>query len=110
MLLLVFTIDEQRYALHLDAVERAVSAVEVTPLPKAPPAVLGVVNVQGRILPVLDIRKLFHLPEREIYLSDQLIIVHDSGLNVALRADSVIGVIECREENVVMPERIFPGI
>ena len=43
--LVVFTLDEQRYALHLDAVERVVRAVEVTPLPKAPEIVLEVISV-----------------------------------------------------------------
>ncbi|MBF8302857.1 MAG: cheW40H-4 [Candidatus Dadabacteria bacterium] len=57
--LVVLTLDEQRYALHLSAVERIVRVVEVTPLPKAPEIVLGVVNVQGQIIPVINIRKRF---------------------------------------------------
>lgn len=76
--LVVFTLDEQRYALHLAAVERIVRVVEVTPLPKSPEIVLGVVNVQGRIIPVVNIRKRFRLPEREIALSNQLIIASRS--------------------------------
>jgi purine-binding chemotaxis protein CheW len=40
-------------------VERIVRVVEVTPLPKAPEIVLGVVNVQGQIIPVINIRKRF---------------------------------------------------
>lgn len=57
--LVVFAFDEQRYALHLSAVERIVRMVEITPLPKAPEIVLGVVNVQGRIVPIVNIRKRF---------------------------------------------------
>jgi purine-binding chemotaxis protein CheW len=57
--LVVLTLDEQRYALHLSAVERIVRMVEITPLPKAPQIVLGVVNVQGRIVPIVNIRKRF---------------------------------------------------
>lgn len=45
--LVVFTLDEQRYALHLAAVERIVRVVEVTPLPKSPEIVLGVVNAMN---------------------------------------------------------------
>jgi chemotaxis signal transduction protein len=60
--LVVFTLDEQRYALHLDAVKRIVRAVEVTPLPKAPQIVLGVVNVQGKVIPVMNLRSRFSLP------------------------------------------------
>jgi len=72
--LVVFTLDEQRYALRLSAVERIVRVVEVPPLPKAPEIVLGIVNVQGRVLPVVNIRRRFRLPEREAGLRDQLIL------------------------------------
>ena len=52
--LVVFRLDERRYALPLAVVERVVRAVDVTPLPKAPPMVLGVIDVHGRVLPVLN--------------------------------------------------------
>lgn len=102
--------DEQRYALHLSAVGRVVPAVEVTPLPKAPEIVRGVVNVQGQVLPVLDIRKQLRLPEQEINLSHHLIISHTSSLNVALLTDTVIGLVQCMEQDIIKPEKIFPGI
>ncbi len=108
--LVVFTLDEQRYALHLSAVERIVRMVEITPLPKAPEVVLGVVNVQGWIIPVVNIRKRFRLPEREISLSDQLIIASTSKRPVALVADTVSGLIECYEPQVITVEKILPHI
>jgi len=108
--LIVLTLDEQRYALHLSAVERIVRVVEVTPLPKAPEIVLGVVNVQGQITPVINIRKRFCLPEREMNLSDQLIIAHTSRRTVALVADAVSGVIERSEQEVIAAEKVLPGI
>ena len=46
--LVVFYLDDQQYALYLSVVERLVSAVEITHLPKAPDIVLGVINIQGR--------------------------------------------------------------
>ncbi len=103
--LVVLTLDEQRYALHLSAVERIVRVVEVTPLPKAPEIVLGVVNVQGQIIPVINIRKRFCLPEREMNLSDQLIIAHTSRRTVALAADAVSGVVERSEQEVIAFKR-----
>ena len=55
----VFTLDEQRYALRLSAVERIVRAVEVIPLPETPKIVIGMINVQGRVMPVVNIRSGF---------------------------------------------------
>lgn len=107
--LVVFLLDEQRYALHLSVVERVVRAVEVTPLPKAPAIVLGVMNVQGRIIPVVNLRRRFRLPERDIDLGDQLIIAHTAKRPVALTADAVTSV-EISEQEIVSRETILPGL
>ena len=106
--LLVFVLDEQRYALHLTAVERVVRIVEITSLPKSPEIVVGMLNVQGRIVPVLNMRKRFRLAEREVKLADHLIIAHTSNRVVALIADEVTGVIERSEQEVVLAQEILP--
>lgn len=108
--LIVLTLDSRRYALHLSAVERVVRMVEVTPLPRAPEIVSGVINVQGRIIPVVDIRRRFRLPGRETSLGDQLIVAHTSRRPVALVADAVTGVVECGEQDVIAAEAIVPGM
>jgi purine-binding chemotaxis protein CheW len=106
--LLVFLLDEQHYGLDLAAVERVVRTVEITPLPKAPEIVLGVVNFQGRVVPVLNMRKRFCLPEREVSLTDHLIIAHTSQRDVALAADAVSGVIERSEHEIIAARDIVP--
>jgi purine-binding chemotaxis protein CheW len=108
--LLVFSLDDQRYALDLSAVERVVRMVEITPLPKAPEIVLGVVNLQGEVIPVVNIRKRFGLPECEIKLSDALIFARTGRRRLAVVADSVSSVIQSGPEQIVRPERIGPGI
>ena len=104
----VFTLDEQRYALYLSAVTRVVRTVEITPLPKAPDIVQGVVNVQGQVVPVVDIRKRFRLPEREMELSDQLVIANAARRTVALILDAVDGVIELSNQKMIPSEEILP--
>lgn len=106
----VFILDEQRYALYLSVVERVVGVVEITPLPKAPDIVLGVVNVQGKIILVVDIRKRFHLPEREMNLSDHLIIAHTSRRAMALIADTVTGVLELSDDEIIGKDEILSDL
>jgi purine-binding chemotaxis protein CheW len=106
----VFTLDGQRYALPLATVERIVRAVEVNALPKAPPIVLGVINVEGRVLPVLNIRRRFRLPEPEISPADQLVIARTAGRTVALVVDQAQGVIECPHTEVIGSAQIVPGL
>lgn len=108
--LVVFTLDEHRYALHLGVVERVFPSVEITPLPKAPEIVLGVVNLRGRVIPVVNIRKRFRLPEREIELSDQIIIAHTSKRPVAILADSVTGILELPQRELIAGREILPKL
>lgn len=108
--LIVFTLDERSYALRISVVEKAVRMVEITPLPKAPDIVLGVIDFHGVITPVLDMRRRFRLPEREPRLDDQLIIARSAGRLVALVADRVSDVVDLPEEAMVAPESILPAL
>jgi purine-binding chemotaxis protein CheW len=109
-LLITFELDGQRYALHLPVVERVIRAVEITKLPKAPGIVLGVINVQGRIIPVVDVRKRFGLPLREMTVDDHIIVARTSTRSVAMVVDAVSGVAEYSETELVPKEKILPGI
>ena len=106
--LVVFTLDEQRYALPLSAVERVVRAVEITPLPKAPEVVLGVIDAQGQVIPVVDVRRRFRLPSRPVDEDDRFILARTSRRRVALVADSVAGVHEPADREVTSAEQELP--
>jgi purine-binding chemotaxis protein CheW len=108
--LVVWTLDDQRYALPLSAVKRIVRLVEISSLPKAPSIILGVINVQGQIIPVVNVRKRFRLPEREVRLSDQLIIAFTSKQTVGVIVDTVVGVVEQTAGRIFAAEQIFPGL
>ena len=107
--LVIFALDQGRYALPLERVERAVRMVEVTPLPKAPAIVRGVVNVQGRLVPVIDLRRRFALPERAAALGDQLLIARSATLSVAMIVDTVLDVAECDAQEVIASASVVPG-
>lgn len=98
--LVVFTLHEQRYALRLPAVTRIVRVAEITVLPGAPDIVLGVVNLQGQIIPVVDLRKRLGLAARDVQLTDHLIIARTSLRPMALLVASVIGVIDGPQSQV----------
>ncbi|MGH2949493.1 MAG: chemotaxis protein CheW [Solirubrobacteraceae bacterium] len=91
--LLAFLVEGRRLALELSAVDRAVRMVAVTPLPGAPDGVLGAVDVAGEIVPVLDVRRRFGLPEREYGPDDALVLARTSR-PVALPVDEVLGLHE----------------
>ncbi len=108
--LVMFALDNQKYALHLSAVETIIRAVEFTPLPKAPKIVNGIVNFHGKIIPVFNIRKRFNLPVKETNLNDRLIIAHTSKRMVVLIVDSVSNVISKSKEKIINANKILPEI
>jgi len=108
--LVVFRLDQHRYALPLAVVERVVRAAEVTPLPKAPEIVLGAIDVHGRVLPVLDVRRRFLLRSRHIRPADWFLLAHTTRRMVALLVDESEGVIERPHDGIVDATLIAPGL
>lgn len=85
-------LEDQRYGLALANVEQVLPMVWVAPLPEAPEIVIGVINVHGRIVPVLDIRKRFGLPPRAWGLTTKLVVVQLRHGSIAVAVDEVVGV------------------
>jgi purine-binding chemotaxis protein CheW len=110
LLHVAFTLDEGHYALDLSAVERIIQTVEITLLPEAPDIVLGVINIHGKIIPVVNIRRRFRLSEKDIEPTNRLIIAHTLKRTVALVVDVVLGVIETPEDKVIKADTVLPGM
>ena len=89
-----FRLGGQRYALPLEQVERALRMVAVTPVPEALPWVPGVINLHGRVMPVVDLRQRFGRPSREPHPDDRLLVVQGPRRTAALMVDSATEVLE----------------
>ena len=107
---LVFELEGRQFALHVGAVERVVYAVEITGLPHTPDIVMGVINVEGRVVSVFNVRRRFGLPERAVDPHDHFILARTSHREVAIPVDRAVGVIECPAEDVEVSKKILPGI
>jgi purine-binding chemotaxis protein CheW len=108
--LVTFSLDHRKFALYVSAVQKIIRVVEVTPLPEAPEIVVGIINMQGQVIPVFDIRMRFRLPARNVQLNDQMIIASATKRTVALLVDSVDDVIEIPEEKIIADEQILPEL
>lgn len=106
--IVVFTLDEMLYALPLSAVEKVIHVVEIRPLPQSPEFIAGIINLQGRVIPVADMRKRFGLPEHEIDLNDLLIVTDIAKMEVAILVDSVIGIRELSQGQSEKAAELLP--
>lgn len=108
--LVVFRVEDGRFAVRLEEVERVVAAVELAPLPDAPRLVLGVFNLQGRVIPALDLRRRLGRPEREPGVSDQFLVVRAAGRSLALVTDRVEGIVEFSAAELVPVGEFVPDL
>lgn len=110
MKILVFCLDDRLYGLAIDDVERVIRAVEPTPLPGAPPYVLGAINVHGLVLPVLSLRRRLTLPDREIHPGDQFLIALTPNRRLALVIDGSERVVDCDASVITGGSSINSGL
>lgn len=107
-MLVAFTLDDHAYALPLFQVRRIIRAAEWTPLPQAPAMVLGVINLSGEVIPVFSMRNRFGIQDREIRLSDQIIVAQTSTRAVALLVDHVDNLLEYESNQRVEVPEVVP--
>jgi purine-binding chemotaxis protein CheW len=107
--LVVWRLGAQRYALPLAVVERVLPAAEVTPLPGAPEVVTGILNFQGRIVPVVDLRRRLGQPQRELLLADQIVLARTARRVLAFAVDSVQDVVDHEAQAMVDTREIPHG-
>ena len=86
-----FSLAEERYAVESVYVREVHPLTELTPLPCAPAFVRGLVNVRGRILSVVDLKRFFGLPEKGLSDLNRIVILHGEGMEFGILADAVLG-------------------
>ena len=98
----MFQLDELRFALPIAAVERVVRAAEVSALPAAPDAILGVIDVHGRVLPVVNLRRKFRRRDRDLSPADCFVVARTHRQVLVLVVDAVEGVVHRSQADVAM--------
>lgn len=87
-----FNLARERYAVEQRWVREVHPLKDLTPLPCTPPFLSGIINLRGQILPVIDIKKFFDLPEAGITDIHMVIIVRVEDVELGILADTVAGV------------------
>ncbi len=108
--LLTFTVAGQQCGLPVTNIERIVDMVALTGLPGASEVIAGLVNVQGKVIPALDLRLRFGLPRQPYTLQTPMIIANTPypGGTLALIVDTVEEVVEVSPEQLTATDAIIP--
>ncbi|ARU32181.1 chemotaxis protein CheW [Sulfuriferula sp. AH1] len=87
-----FLLAHERYAIASECVREVYPLEELTPLPCTPAFVLGIINVRGEILSVIDIKKFFDLPEKGLTDLNKVIVLESADMRFGIVADVISGV------------------
>lgn len=87
---LIFSVENRHYAIELAKVERVIWAVATTAVEGLPKEIVGMINLQGEIIPVLSFRGCLQITDKEIDIIDQFIIFRCGEEKGALWVDSVV--------------------
>jgi purine-binding chemotaxis protein CheW len=101
-----FSLKGQRYAVSLASVREVIRCGDITPVPGAPEDVLGIVNLRGQIVPVLDGRRRFGLDgelEQGAEDAQRVIVFDDAGSVVGMRIDVIGDMLEFDASDVAPP-------
>lgn len=100
-----FSLATERYGIETGAVREVVPFKELTPVPCVPVFFVGLVNVRGRMIAVVDLKKFFDLPANGLHDLHQVIILHSEEMDLGILADEVVGVrsVPARQLQAALP-------
>ena len=110
LFVLEFLLAHEHYAAEVRYIREAHPLRSLCPVPCTPPFILGIVNIRGQILPVVDIKRLFDLPEKGITNLNRVLVVESGATLFGLLADEVAGVREVPIRDLEPPLATLSGL
>ena len=108
--IVTFKVGEEEFSVSILKVQEIIRMSEITKVPRSPDFVEGVINLRGRVIPVIDLRKRFGLPLVERSEEARTIVVDSAGNVVGLIVDSVTEVLKLPVSTVEPPPDIVGGM
>ncbi|MGB4593992.1 MAG: chemotaxis protein CheW [Coriobacteriia bacterium] len=102
-----FMLADQRYAIPIESVQEIQQIVEFTPVPDVSPALVGMLDVRGLVVPAIDLRLLFGLEPKDYHLDTPMILLRSQGHLAALLVDEVEDVYEVPEGSMQAPSKLY---
>lgn len=107
---LVFKSSGVQFAVPLKFIDKVIAAQEITPVENTSFYIKGVIDLQGKIIPVLSLRARFKLADKNISINDKLVIIIFNHSRVALIAEESCEIITFPNEEIKEIKTIFNGL
>ena len=108
--LVVFQLDDEFYGVDIARVHEIIRLQSVTRVPRTPAFVEGVINLRGKIIPVVDLRKRFGLPSGDKTRASRIVVVEIDDQVVGIIVDGVSEVLRVSEATIEPPSPVVAGV
>ncbi len=108
--LVSFKIGSEEFGVDILKVQEIIRMVEITQVPQAPSYVEGVINLRGRVIPIIDLRKRLNLELREMDKNTRIVVVDIGGNIMGMIVDSVSEVLRLPSKTIEPPPDLVSGI
>ena len=95
-----FVLKDETYGINVMQVQEVLRVSEIAPVPGAPPYVLGIINLRGNVVTVIDTRGRFGLPPTEVDDSSRIIVIESEKQEVGILVDAVAEVVELQSHEI----------
>lgn len=106
----VFMLNRAYYGVPILQVQEIVKMTEITELPNTPDFVQGIVNLRGKIIPIIDMRKRFGLPEETIDENWKILILKEEDVLFGVMVDQISEVEKVPATLIEKPPKIVAGV
>ena len=108
--IVTFRLGEDLFAADIFSIERVLRWQEPTPIPNVPAWIEGVLEYQGRVVPVINLRRRFEMPAREAASDTRILVFNTGGEWIAATVDAVLDVSGLDLARVAPPPPLFRGL
>ncbi len=108
--LVTFSIGEEEFGVDILKVQEIIRTMEITKVPRAPAFVEGVINLRGKVIPIIDLRRRFGLQSRKHDKHTRIIVIEISNMIVGFVVDSVSEVLRIPANTVEPPPPVVAGL
>ncbi len=106
---LTFSMGNEMYGIEIKYVIEIIGIQPITEVPELPEYIRGIINLRGKIIPVMDVRLRFKKPFREYNDRTCIVVIDTNDISIGLIVDNVSEVLVIKEEEIVSPPDISNG-
>lgn len=105
--LVVFDLADEGYGVDIGSVREIIRMQDITQVPRTPEFVEGVINLRGKVIPVVDLRKRFGFPEADATKDTRIVVVDIGGQDIGVVVDAVTEVLRIGADAVEPPSSVI---